>query len=501
MATVVVTVEDTVRDRQEKIQLDTLSSCKDALLTIIHNLSLPRRGGLLRRKIPYRLFNAATNKRLRGNKPLSDYGITEGSVLRLRSNRRGQVITDALDELLEEILEQVAEEIWDRALKRRVKRTLKRIRHTDTTGPTVDKFMAAIDSPHAAAALVTVGTSVGISPVVVIGTAAAVLVVGGVVAAVVMGWLSAKRRQVGGWGPGIGLGLLAALLVLGVIAYGQAYTPIERGTVGLVMRFGGLTGDVMEPGLNWRTPFIDKVVIVPTVKQSYETSDNPGSSSADYTDVAVAAQTVDGQQIKVKYTVLFAIPPESAVDIVQSIGTVDRVVENVVKASSRSWARVLAQNYSAEDLYSGEGILAYEQAVGDALAEVFEQNGFGLDDFLIRKIDFDLEYINAIEQQQIAQEAIETARYEAEAAEYEKERQIRLAEAEAERTKLLAAADAERQRLLADSEAYSIEARGAALERYPALVQWEFVTNLEGVSWGILPGEGITPLVPLPEFE
>ncbi|TET52447.1 MAG: hypothetical protein E3J64_05165, partial [Anaerolineales bacterium] len=66
------------------------------------------------------------------------------------------------------------------------------------------------------------------------------LVVGGVVAALVMGWLSAKRRRVGGWGSAVGLGLLAALLVLGVIAYGQAYTPIDRGTVGLVKRFGGL---------------------------------------------------------------------------------------------------------------------------------------------------------------------------------------------------------------------------------------------------------------------
>jgi regulator of protease activity HflC (stomatin/prohibitin superfamily) len=327
------------------------------------------------------------------------------------------------------------------------------------------------------------------------------LVIGGVVGAVVMGWLSARRRQVGGWGPGIGLGLLAALLVFGVIAYGQAYTPIERGTVGLVKRFGGLTGDVMQPGLNWRTPFIDKVVIVPTVKQSYETSDSPGTSSADYTDVAVAAQTVDGQQISVKYTVLFVIPPENAVGIVQDIGTVDRVVENVVKASSRRSSRVLAQNYSAQDLYSGEGILEYELAVRAALSEEFEPNGIRLDSFLIRKIDFDAEYTNAIEQQQIAQEAIETARYQAEAAEYEKERQIRLAEAEAERTKLLAGADAERQRLLADSEAYSIEARGAALEQYPQLVQWEFVRNLEGITWGILPGDGITPLVPIPSFE
>ena len=76
-----------------------------------------------------------------------------------------------------------------------------------------------------------------------------------------------------------------------------------------------------------------------------------------------------------------------------------------------------------------------------------------------------------------------------------------MAEADAEGIKLQAAANAERQRLLADSEAYSIRARGEALQEFPRLVQWEFVRNLESVQWGILPSEGLTPLIPLPAFE
>ena len=293
----------------------------------------------------------------------------------------------------------------------------------------------------------------------------------------------------------------AAVIFFGLIVGGLAYTPVEVGTVTLVKRFGGLTGQVLEPGLHWRAPFIDQIVTIPTVVQSYETSDNPGASGADYTDLPVNAQTVDGQQISIKYTVLFRISPDKAVDIVQNVGRLREVVENVVKAHSRNLTRLSAQSHTAEDLYSGEGIFAYEDNVRDALAKEFEKYGIFLDDFLVRKIDFDTEYINAIEQQQIAQEAIQTAQYQAEAAEYEKQGQIRLAEAGAERIKLLAAADAERQRLLADSEAYSIQMRGEALKDYPELVQWEFVRNLEGIQWGILPGDGITPLMPLPSFE
>lgn len=310
-----------------------------------------------------------------------------------------------------------------------------------------------------------------------------------------------RRDKTNRWGVPITIVVGMIVLVFGLIVAGLAYTPVKHGTVALVTRFGGLTGSVFEPGLHWRIPFVEQVVIIPTVVQSYETSDDPMSSTADYRDHPVTAQTVDGQQITVKYTVLFRVPSGEAVNIVQNIGRPQEVVENVVKAHSRNLTRLWAQSHTAEELYSGEGIFDYEDTVRDTLEHEFEKYGVFLDDFLVRKIDFDVEYINAIEQQQIAQEAIETAKYQSEAAEYEKERQIRLAEADAERTKLLAVADAERQRLLASAEAYSIEIRGEALQDFPEVVQWEFVRNLQNVQWGILPGDGITPFLPLPSFE
>lgn len=299
----------------------------------------------------------------------------------------------------------------------------------------------------------------------------------------------------------VGLGVLVAVLVFAAIAISQAYVPVEYGTVALVARFGGLTGQAFQPGLHWRLPFVDRLVVMPTVVQSYETSDSPDRSGADFRDYPVTAQTIDGQQIDIKYTALFRIPASQAVSIADNIGNSTMVAENIVKAYSRNLTRLSAQNYTAEELYSGEGIFTYEEAVRDALGSSFDAYGIELSDFLVRKIDFDEDYIGSIEQQQIAQEDIKTAEFRADAAEYEKQRQIRLSEAEAERTRLLAEADSERQRLLADAEAYGIETRGAALKIYPELAQWEFVRNLTGVQWGILPSDGVTPLVPVPSFE
>ncbi len=296
----------------------------------------------------------------------------------------------------------------------------------------------------------------------------------------------------GRWGMTLGLGLLASLAIFGALALAlaQAYTTISYGTVGLVVRFGGLTGQVFDPGLHWRTPFIDQLVTVPTIVQSYETSDNPTESGSNFTDVPVTAQTIDGQQINIKYTVLFRIPEDRSVRIMENVGYMNDVVQNIVKAYSRNLARLWAQNYTAADLYSGEGIFDYESEVRKALTTEFQDFGLVLDDFLVRKVDFSADYVNAIEEKQIAQEAIDTAKYRSNAAEYEKERQIRLAEAEAARLELLA-----------DAEAYSIKVRGSALAEFPSLVRWEFVRNLQEVRWGILPSEGIAPLIPMPSFE
>ncbi len=315
------------------------------------------------------------------------------------------------------------------------------------------------------------------------------IVAGGGVAVGLFILLGAARKKSRA-GTALVVGLLAALFIFGAIAAAQSYTTIPYGTVGLVTRFGGLTNVVYEPGLHWRIPFIERVVLSPTVVQSYETSDDPSSSGSDYTDIPVNAQTIDGQQILIKYTVLFRIPPESAVSVAQNIGPTYEVVQNVIKAHSRNLTRLWAQNYTAEDLYSGEGIFSYEEAVKEALSTQLARYGVVLDDFLVRKVDFATEYVDAIEQQQIAQEAIETAQYQADAAAYERDRQVRLAEADAQRT-----------RLLADAEAYSIQVRGAALADYPQVVQWEFVRNLQSVQWGILPSEGVAPFIPIPSFE
>jgi regulator of protease activity HflC (stomatin/prohibitin superfamily) len=303
--------------------------------------------------------------------------------------------------------------------------------------------------------------------------------------------------------------LLVALLAFGLMAAFNSYTTIERGNVGLVTRFGRLIGTVFPPGLNWKSPFIERVEIIDTTQQAYEMSSHPEESKATWTDYSVSSQTSDGQTVSINATTIFRIPTgDAAVNIRQNIGPIAEVVENVVKANTRSITRNLSKTFEAEQLYTGD-IIAYQDAVRDELEKKFAQQGEGLvlADFLIRGIKFEDKYSDAVEEKQIAAENIVTQQNNAQAAIHEAQKIAELAKGDAQATIERAKGDAERVRLNADASAYAVEIDadaqayateeiGRALERYQTVLSLRFIESLNDKTL-FLPTEGIDYLLPL----
>lgn len=234
--------------------------------------------------------------------------------------------------------------------------------------------------------------------------------------------------------------VLTAIIVFGLAAFSSAVFTVQYGTVGVLTRFGKITGDPAEPGLHFKIPFVDKVVTYRTQKIIYETLDpNLGlytnNSNADYQDYAVDTTTKDGQQVSIRYTVRFSINPDEIKNIANNIGTEEEVIEKIVKTDSRIWARNVPRNYSALELYTGN-IEQVSLEIRDILEPIFEENGLILDEFGIRSINFDDSYVAAIEQKQIEKERISTEEYIAQQEEYKKLALITKAEGEAEAQRL-----------------------------------------------------------------
>jgi len=304
-----------------------------------------------------------------------------------------------------------------------------------------------------------------------------------VVGALVTGFLLTRWTAVGGpgrystlgdvlrplrrvWVPAIGAIAAAAVIFKSVIV-------IDAGTVGVVKRLGAVKGEI-GPGLHLIVPVLDKVVVYPTIKKTYEASEEPDQSRADYPDVIISALTSDGQQIKVGITARFMIQPGKAPWILQNLGTEEEYVEKIVKTEIRGSGRRVPTKYASYDLYTRRSYEA-QQALYDEIAPKFQANGLILDELVLRNITFTPEYAKVLEDKQIALENITTEKNKLEQEKIRREQKI----------------------VSAEAEARSIEIRQAALAKNPTIIQWEFVQKLApNIQWGVLP-QGAIPLLNL----
>jgi prohibitin 2 len=278
--------------------------------------------------------------------------------------------------------------------------------------------------------------------------------------------------------------VVVGVLVL-VLFLSQAFTIVEAGTDGVVKRLGAVQS-VLKPGLHMIIPFVDQVVRFPTVKKTYEASDNPGTSQADYPDQIISALTSDGQQIQVGITARFMIQPGKAAWILQNLGNERDYVEKVVKTEIRGSGRRVPTKFSALDLYTKKSYEA-QQALFDEIAPKFQANGLILDELVLRNITFTSEYAKTLEDKQIALENITTEKNKLEQEKIRKEQKI----------------------VSAEGDARSIEIRQIALTKNPTIIQWEFVQKLApNIQWGIMPQNAIPVLnfqnmtaVPKPDKE
>ncbi|GAB4284683.1 MAG: prohibitin family protein [Candidatus Dojkabacteria bacterium] len=229
--------------------------------------------------------------------------------------------------------------------------------------------------------------------------------------------------------------ILSIIIFVVLIVFFNTVFSIKYGSVGIITRFGEVTGRIVEPGLHFKVPFVDNVVTYRTQKITYETLDDISSSNANYKDYPVDTTTKDGQQVQVRYTIRFAIDPAQASWIANNIGTEEDVVEKIIKTESRIYVRNVIREYYAENLYTGNIVDAQTEVEG-ILAETFNENGIILDSFGIRQIEFQPEYISAIEAKQIEKERVTTEQYKAEQEEFKKQQAITKAQGEAEAQRL-----------------------------------------------------------------
>ena len=268
--------------------------------------------------------------------------------------------------------------------------------------------------------------------------------------------------------------LLGAVVALLVVAYVGFTARVDAGEACAVTRFGGLARE-SGPGLHLKVPIFEQYHCYRTATTFYEVLDDQSSSRADFQSGALDGVTRDGQRVDLTFNVRYQIPADQVNEIYSQIGKTDRDVnERVVVFHSRTIVRQFVQQYSAEQLYSGD-LAAVSQGMQDELTPLFAASFIQLQYFEIKRPRFDEAYEDTISQKQIALEQIETRANEASAAEQEAIGVANRAQGESNA-----------QRIRAQGEAEAIRLRGQAVRDNPEIIQLNYIDALRTINWAIL---------------
>jgi regulator of protease activity HflC (stomatin/prohibitin superfamily) len=250
---------------------------------------------------------------------------------------------------------------------------------------------------------------------------------------------------------------------------------VQANEVGVV--FNTLNGELADtplgPGMHIIIPGIQEVTIYSVAQQEYTMSGKAGEGAVQGDD-AVEALTNDGQQVRLDVTIIYRISPSKANDV--HVNWQNRYQNGLVRPTIRSVAREVVGQFNVQEIYSEKrtevGIEIQNQA-----ETLMARDGLEVIDVLVRNIVFSQEYVDSIEQKQVAQQQALEAQF-----------RVEQKKQEAEQAREEARGKADAARIEAEGEADALQLINAQLSQNPALIQWRYIENLsDNVQLILLP--------------
>ena len=246
--------------------------------------------------------------------------------------------------------------------------------------------------------------------------------------------------------------------VLVLLLLFPAVGEIPAGYRGVVLRFGGVTGRVLNEGIYFVTPLADNIVLMNVQTRAYTVSARSASK--------------DLQDVETEVTLNYAVERDQAATVYQNLR--QEYIERIVFPAVHESIKAVTANFEAENLITERPVV--KEKIENSLKERIEEYGIQLQAVSITDFQFSAEFTSAIEDKVIASQRALKAERDLDRIKIEAAQQIESAKAEAEALRL------QRENISADL----IELRRIEVQRR-ALEKWD----------GVLP-KTITGNVPLP---
>jgi regulator of protease activity HflC (stomatin/prohibitin superfamily) len=246
----------------------------------------------------------------------------------------------------------------------------------------------------------------------------------------------------------------------------------ERGVVISALAPKGYRDQPLQPGLHWIIPFAENVKLYSVSRQTY-TMSVASSEGQVQGDDSIRARTMDGQEINVDASVIYAIDPNKIIDM--HIQWQDRYQDGVVRPLARGIIRDIASQYGIQEIVSSKRT-EMEQKITDELQRKLEENNLMLVDFILRDLHFTEEYAAAVEQKQIAEQNALQAQYVVEQKHQEAEQARQVAQGQADA--LVIAAQGEAQAILLKAQAQAQANEVLAQSLTSALLTYTYIQKI-----------------------
>jgi regulator of protease activity HflC (stomatin/prohibitin superfamily) len=215
---------------------------------------------------------------------------------------------------------------------------------------------------------------------------------------------------------------VAAVIAIALLLILNPITIIDAGHRGVVTSFGKVSDTILDEGIHWRTPIVQKVreIDVRTIKGQTET----------------LAYSKDTQTVSIEGAVNFHLQSDAVNKLFQEIG-VD-YVSKVIDPAVQEAVKTTVAEYTAQELLDKRGEVKDKilMSVKDRLAPKY----IVVEDYSIINFDFSDAYEQAVEAKQVAQQNALQAENKLKQVEFEAAQRVASAEAEAEAIRIQAQA-------------------------------------------------------------
>lgn len=218
----------------------------------------------------------------------------------------------------------------------------------------------------------------------------------------------------------IKMGVIGGITLIVLITIFSSMRSIDTGKVGVVTKYGKVTGRELTEGLNFVAPWgVNNVTTYDTKTQKVQAD--------------AAASTKDLQDVQATVVLTYNLSRGKVSDVHQNVGKDFQAIE--IDPQVQEAFKAVSAKYTAQELITNRAEVKAD--VVKNLKDRVEKNGrYNIQDVAITNFKFSAAFNNAIEAVQVANQKVAQARQELETTKVEAEKQVAEATAQAESQRL-----------------------------------------------------------------